>query len=97
AGDVAGFGFFDQFTLSAWVYPEGDATGTVLARMADTDRAEGYALHLERGRGQLNLVKRWLDDAIRVETETPLAPGRWHHVAASYDGSRLAAGIRIYL
>jgi hypothetical protein len=97
AGDVANFGFFDKFTFSAWVYPTGDATGTVLSRMADTDRAEGYALHLERGRVQLNLVKRWLDDAIRVEAEKPLAPGRWHHVAATYDGSRLAGGIRIYV
>src|SRR5262249_29204517 len=97
AGDVANFGFFNKFTFSAWVHPTGDATGTVLSRMADTDRAEGYALHLDRGRVQLNLVKRWLDDAIRVEAERPLAPGRWHHVAATYDGSRLASGIRIYV
>jgi hypothetical protein len=97
AGDVADFGFFDKFSLSAWVRADGPATGTVLSRMVDTARAEGYALHLEGGKVQLNLVKRWLDDAIRVETETALTPGRWHHLAASYDGSRLASGIRIYV
>ncbi len=97
AGDVADFGFFDKFTLSAWVRTDGPVTGTVLSRMADTARAEGYALHVESGKVQLNLVKRWLDDAIRVESETALTPGRWHHLAASYDGSRLAGGIRIYV
>jgi hypothetical protein len=96
AGDVGDFGFFDKFTLTAWVYPE-TATGTILARMADTARAEGYSLHLENGKVQLNLVKRWLDDAIRVETVRDLKPGRWYHVAATYDGSRTADGIQIYL
>ncbi len=96
AGDVADFGFFDKFTLAAWINPEG-RTGTVLSRMTDTDRADGYSLHLEGGKLQVNLVKRWLDDAIRVETEATLAPGHWHHVAATYDGSRTAAGVKVYI
>jgi Protein of unknown function (DUF1553)/Concanavalin A-like lectin/glucanases superfamily len=55
------------------------------------------ALRLAGGRVQLNLVKRWLDDALRVETERALEPGRWHHVAATYDGSRTAAAVRLYI
>src|SRR5262249_40492078 len=37
------------------------------------------------------------DDALRVETERKLEPGRWHHVAVTYDGSRLAAGVKVYI
>ena len=37
--------------------------------MTDKPEAEGYSLVIERGKVQVNLVKRWLDDAIRVETE----------------------------
>ncbi len=96
AGDVGDFGFYDKFSLAAWVYPRGPQGG-ILSRMADTDRAEGYSLHLQDGRLQLNLVKRWLDDALRVETVRRLEPGRWHHVAATYDGSRVAGGVRIYV
>ncbi len=98
AGEVADFGFYDKFTLSAWVYPKGDKGGVIIGRTADSQRGvEGYALQLEAGKVQVNLVKRWLDDAIRVETEERLEADRWHHITATYEGSRLAAGIKIYI
>ena len=98
AGDVGNFGFFDKFTdWKAWVHPQDQRGGTIVSRMVDTDRAEGYSLVLENGKLHVHLVKRWLDDAIRVETEQSLEPGRWHHVAFSYDGSRLAAGVKVYV
>jgi hypothetical protein len=96
-GDVGEFGFYDKFSLAAWVLPRGPEGGVIVSRMADVAEGEGYSLHLVGGRLQVNLVKRWLDDALRVETERPLEPGRWHHVAASYDGSRVAAGIQVYV
>jgi hypothetical protein len=43
------------------------------------------------------LVKRWLDDALRVETENKIELNHWHHVAVTYDGSRSADGARIYI
>ncbi len=94
AGDVANFGFFDKFTLSAWIYPQSD-TGTVLARMTDQSDATGYSVQLAGGKLQVNLVSRWLDDALRVETEQPLACDRWQHVAVTYDGSRVARGVQV--
>jgi hypothetical protein len=97
AGDVGHFGFYDKFSLAAWVYPRGPQGGVVLSRMTDEPQADGYSLHLVQGRLQVNLVKRWLDDAIRVETDRPLAPDRWQHVLVTYDGSRVAAGVRVYL
>ncbi|MFM7055436.1 MAG: DUF1553 domain-containing protein, partial [Planctomycetota bacterium] len=41
--------------------------------------------------------KRWLDDAIRVESTEVLLQDRWSHVAFSYDGSRFASGVRIFI
>jgi hypothetical protein len=96
-GDVAAFGYFDKFTLAAWIYPRGTQGGAILSRCNDTSYFEGYNLHLERSKVQLSLSKRWLDDALRVETEESLAPDRWHHVLATYDGSRWATGVRIYV
>jgi hypothetical protein len=96
AAEVGGFGFFDKFTMAAWIYPSNGQGGSILSRMVDTDRADGYNLVLRDGKIHVHLVKRWLDDAIRVETAKVLTPNQWHHVAFSYDGSRVAAGIKVY-
>src|SRR5205807_603563 len=89
-GDHGAFGFFDKFSMGAWIKPRGTHGGTILSRMVDTDRGEGYQLVVHDGTIQVNLVKRWLDDAIRVATHARLVPDRWQHVFFSYDGSRLA-------
>ena len=97
AGNLGAFGFFDKFSMGAWVYPHGNQGGSILSRMADTDRADGYNLLVQNGKVHIHLVKRWLDDAIRVETELSLAPDRWHHVFFTYDGSRVASGLKAYV
>jgi len=97
AGDIGDFGFYDKFSCAAWIKPAAVNSGTILSRMADTARADGYSLTLENGRLQVNLVKRWLDDAIRVGTRRTLPPDEWLHVLVTYDGSRVAEGIKVYL
>jgi hypothetical protein len=97
AGDVGGFGFNDKFSLSAWVYPQGPQGGTIVSRMTDEEQSDGYYVVVENGRLQVNLVKRWLDDALRVETESPLAQDAWQHVLVTYDGSRGASGVAVYV
>jgi hypothetical protein len=97
AGNVGDFGFYDKFTLAARVRPTDRRGGTILSRMADTARAEGYGVGLHDGRVFVRLTKRWLDDALRVETERALPPDEWHHVLVTYDGSRVAAGVKVYI
>ena len=103
-GDVGNFGFMDKFTLAAWIQPRGTNGGAILSRMVEQDAdsgfasdSEGYSVHLKSGRIQVYLTKRWLDDALRVETEAALAPDRWQHVTVTYDGSRTAAGVKVFL
>ena len=97
AGNIANFGYFDKFSLGAWIKPATTKAGTVLSRMTDVEHGDGYALALHNGKLQFNLVKRWLDDSIRVETKTSIPGDKWTHVFATYDGSRVAKGIRIYI
>ncbi len=96
-GDAAGFGFLDRFTLMAWIKPRGARGGTIWSRMLDEPQAEGYSVVLDRGKVQVNLVKRWLDDAIRIETTAPIPEEQWTHLAITYDGSRTAAGARVFV
>jgi len=97
AGDVARFGFYDRFSGGAWIYPTGEQGGTILSRMQDTEEGEGYSLSLEGSKVHLRLVNRWLDDALRVETESSLPSQQWHHVMFTYDGSRVASGVKVYV
>jgi mono/diheme cytochrome c family protein len=97
AGDVGHFGYYDRFSLAAWVRTADGQGGTILSRMKDVPQGAGYSVRLEGGRLHVALVVRWLDDAIRVHTESSLPPREWHHVAVSYDGSRVASGVRVYV
>ena len=97
AGDIGDFGFLDKFSCGAWIKRDARGGGIVLSRMMEGARSEGYSLTIQDGVLGVNLVKRWLDDAIRVETECQVEPGAWHHVLFTYDGSRVAAGIKVYV
>ena len=94
--NAARFGFYDKFTLSAWILPAA-ATGAIVTRGEDVTEGEGYGLYLKNGKVEVDLVKRWLDDALRVETERAVELNQWHHIAVTYDGSRIADGIKIYV
>ncbi|MCB1021305.1 MAG: DUF1553 domain-containing protein, partial [Acidobacteria bacterium] len=98
-GDVANFDFFDPFTLAARIKPE-QPTGGIITRMEPSATArgdKGYGLVLLDGKLHFRIESTDIDDRMRVETVDPLPLGEWRHVAMSYDGSRLAKGIRLYV
>ena len=95
-GKVAKFGYFDTFSLGARIEYEKGQQGTILSKMVPVEHGLGYYLELTKYRTvQLNLVKRWLDDAIRIETVVPVPSGS--HILATYDGTRTASSIRMYV
>ena len=96
-GDAGGLRYLDEFSIGAWIRPASDAGGGILSKNGDDPRSGGYSLSLEGGKVQANFVSRWLDDCVRVETIEKLQPHRWHHVMVTYNGSRRARGIRIYV
>jgi len=93
---AAKFGFRDKFTLAARIRPTA-ATGAILTKAVDQEEQPGYGLYLRDGKLQVNLVQRWLDDCLRVETVDALPLNGWAHVAMTYDGSLVADGVRIYV
>lgn len=95
-GPIANFGFYDAFTLAAWIYPTA-GTGAIVSRAQDRAEGQGFGLYLKSNHLQAALVQRWLDDGARLESETTVPLNRWSHVILSYDGSRQASGVRIYL
>ncbi len=97
AGDIGGFDIEDRFTLSLWFLSQDTPDGSLLSRMADNPKGKGYGVHLNRGKVHAHLTSVWVDDAIRLETEESLDAGRWHHLAVTYSGSRMAEGVTVWI
>ncbi|MCX6613305.1 MAG: DUF1549 domain-containing protein, partial [Acidobacteria bacterium] len=86
--------YTDRFTIAGRMTMK---DGVVVAKTVAGDEPMGFGFLVTKGRLQVNLVQRWLDDAIRVETERVFAPEETHHVAFTFDGSKLAAGLKVYV
>ena len=96
-GDGALFGYLDPFTFSAWVKPQGTDDSAILTRLDDFIESQGHGLYLIKGKVRLHLTQRFTDLGLRVETVDPVTPGQWQHITVTYDGKRLARGVKIYI
>lgn len=95
-GDAAAFGYLQPFTISAWIKPE-TADAAILTRLDDYMESQGHGLYLMKGKLRLHLTQRFTDLGLRVETVAPVKLNQWQHVAVTYDGKRLARGVRFYI
>jgi N,N-dimethylformamidase len=79
-----------SFTVQAWVFPTTPGAGEQgLIALWDERASSGFALHIDPA-GALALR---LGDTVH-STGSPLAPRRWHLVAASYDAD--AGAVHVY-
>ena len=85
----------NAFSVSAWVRFDGN--GAILSRMEKGPGYRGMDLLISDKILSVHLIHQWPDNAVKVRTKQALTPGRWLHVAVSYDGSSKAAGVRIYV
>lgn len=86
-----------RLSLATWIFPTSNDASTVLSRMDDANAFRGYDIILEQGRLASHFVNQWPDKAFKVMTKKPLPLNAWHHVLVSYDGSRTAAGVKVYV
>jgi hypothetical protein len=87
----------DPFSYGAWIYPTSNGPMAILSAMDERNSYMGYDVFIDNGKVQADVVARILDDALRVETNEPIALNTWHHVLFTYDGSRKTKGMRIYV
>jgi hypothetical protein len=74
------------------------ATGSLLARMDNTQAYRGWDLWYENGSFGTHLVNRWPENALKVRTRKALAKkGQWQHILLTSDGSGRADGVRLYV
>ncbi len=90
------YDYLTPFTFSAWVNAR-KPDGAILGIAEDYDEGNGHALLLVKGKLRLHVVFRWTDIGMRLETEDALPLNEWQHVAVTYDGSRYAKGVQVYV
>src|SRR5437762_2595309 len=93
------------FTMVIWV--KTTETGSVLlAKQENTGNFRGISLTIDSGADGVEPVgsgrfaiqiNSATNTSIRVSTTVAVNDGAWHFLAATYDGSGLAAGVRLYV
>ena len=85
------------FSIGVWANPTAKTGMALLSKMDDAAAYRGYDLLFEDGKVVVHLIHRWADNAIKVSTKNPVTPNAWHHVLVTYNGSKKAAGLKIYV
>ncbi len=98
--DLADAGDFDGshgFSFGAWIKPQGAGNGAPVARMHNASSHRGYDIHLVNGEVDVHIIHAWPSDAIKVRSKNKLKPDTWQHVFVTYDASKTASGVSIYV
>ena len=73
------------------------AVATGLRALVRRAVSEGTDVILEGAKVASHFVHHWPDKAFKVVSRDALALNEWQHVAVTYDGTRKASGVRIYI
>jgi hypothetical protein len=84
------------WTLGVWLMAD-TSLSCVLSKIEPQGKRRGFEVIWQKGRFQINLVNRWGSKAIEAVTVEPISAKKWHHLVLSYDGSRKAAGLKVFL
>jgi hypothetical protein len=88
-----------SFSVSLWLKPgENYPAAVVFSNTTSADAPySGYELVLEKGKLRWTLAREFPGNAASIASTTTIPTGEWTHVTVSNDGSRKAAGLRIFL
>lgn len=85
------------FTCSAWIKPVGPSGG-IITKINEPNDFRGIDFTNHQGILEVHLVDKWPVNAIKVTPKnTRLKTDQWQHVLFTYDGSKKAVGVNIYI
>jgi hypothetical protein len=85
------------FSISVWVNVPSLGSMAILSRMDEGMNHRGYDMLLVNGKIEVHLVDTWPSNAIKISSQSTIAPNQWHHLTLTYDGSKKAAGANLYI
>jgi len=94
-GAIAGFERTNVFSLEAWIKTTKTTAQCIVSKMLWSAPYTGWRFFLSAGKPYFNLYGT--SDVLQIHTNDVLSDGNWHHCIATYDGTSLASGVKIYL
>ena len=98
---LAGFTQHDPVSVAFWIKPgERNARAAILHTAGFyTNDADGSGLELliTDGRLRWSVIHLWPGSAASVEMREELKVGEWTHIVATYDGTSIAGGLRLFV
>jgi hypothetical protein len=97
-GDVGNYARKDSFSYSTFLFIEGQPTGAIFSRMNNAEQHRGWDFWIEAGKPAVHVIESFPRKASKIHAKDPLAPGKWHHVVVTFDGSQPAdQTLRMYV
>lgn len=98
-GNVATLSFTtaSPFTLSCWTKSSTASDMIFLSKELNSGTFAGYYMVTKGSNGVLRLFVQNSSAFIEVDGATNVLDGAWHHCTATYDGSGVAAGCKLYV
>ncbi len=95
----------ESFSYGLWYKGTQTSSGAFLSISYNNSPHRGADLWLDSSAGDVavHLIHSWSDDAIKRRTDSEgegfiaVNDGNWHHIFATYDGSKNASGVKIYV
>lgn len=84
------------WTVGMWILPDGTLS-CLASRIEPQGNRRGLEALWQKGRISVNLVHQWGVDALEWTTRDRWPAKKWHHVVISYDGSRSAPGLQVWV
>ena len=86
-----------RFSVAFWLKPDQVESGPVLSNEAAGTMRNGILVEMVAGRLRWNINTRWISGVSTIESRRTLTPDEWVHVTLTNDGTRRAAGMKLYL
>ncbi|MEO1857251.1 MAG: DUF1553 domain-containing protein [Rubritalea sp.] len=96
-GNLGDFENTDKFSYGAWIKTPHNISAGVISKINVADSHRGYDLWVENGKLAVHLIHAWPQDYIKVTTKKKVAKNEWLHAFVTYDGSKKAKGVKIYI
>ena len=97
AKDLANYEGTEAFSFGAFIKPTKNLSGAILSRMKDSNNFKGYDFLLSGGKIEVHIISQWPANAIKVTSKDSVIADKLQHVMLTYDGSRKASGIALYI